>query len=314
VTAASPGPVDEPAELSWGRHYLMCPPQHFGVLYEINPWMHRSVSVEPDTARAQWDGLVATLRSAGAEVVVMEPQPDVPDLVFTANAGLVNGGQFVPSHFRHPERQPETEIDATWFAARGWRVDRLPEPLDHEGAGDALPFTGTGSSAGAGTGGGTGGGPNGRTVLLSGYSFRSDATAATELSALLGCPVRSIQLVDPRLYHVDLTFCPLDSRRAIVAPLGWDAYGRKVVEALVPEPLVLTDDEALSFCANSVVVDRTVVMPHTPPRVGRQLESWGFTVVECRVDEFLKAGGGCRCLTLALDVTLSSDAPPAPVP
>jgi N-dimethylarginine dimethylaminohydrolase len=282
--------------LEWGRRYLMCPPRHFGVLYEINPWMSREVSVDPDQALAQWDGLVATLEAAGAEVVVMEPEAEVPDLVFTANAGVVNGGQFVPSHFRHPERRPETPINAAWFAKRGWRVDHLPPELDHEGAGDALPFTPE----------------DGRTVLLSGYSFRSDAGAATELSTLLRCPVRPIQLVDPRLYHVDLTFCPLDSRRAIVAPLGWDAYGRKVVEALVPEPLVLSDDETLSFCANSVVVGTTIVMPAVPPRVGRQLESWGFTVVGCKIDEFLKAGGGCRCLTLALDVRVSPDAPPAP--
>jgi N-dimethylarginine dimethylaminohydrolase len=284
--------------LPWGRRYLMCPPRHFGVLYEINPWMSREVSVDPDQALAQWEELVATLEAAGAEVIVMEPEADVPDLVFTANAGVVNGGQFVPSHFRHPERRPETPINAAWFAKRGWRVDHLPAELDHEGAGDALPFTPE----------------DGRTVLLSGYSFRSDAGAATELSTLLRCPVRPIQLVDPRLYHVDLTFCPLDSRRAIVAPLGWDAYGRKVIEALVPEPLVLSDEETLSFCANSVVVGTTIVMPAVPPRVGRQLEAWGFTVVGCQIDEFLKAGGGCRCLTLALDVRVSPDAPPAPEP
>jgi N-dimethylarginine dimethylaminohydrolase len=283
---------------TWGRRYLMCPPRHFGVLYEINPWMSREVSVDPEQALAQWEGLVATLEAAGAEVVVMEPEADVPDLVFTANAGVVNGGQFVPSHFRHPERRPETPINAAWFAKRGWRVDHLPPELDHEGAGDALPFTPE----------------DGRPVLLSGYSFRSDAGAATHLSTLLKCPVRPIELVDPRLYHVDLTFCPLDSRRAIVAPLGWDAYGRKVVEALVPEPLVLSDDETLSFCANSVVVGTTIVMPAVPPRVGRQLEAWGFTVVGCKIDEFLKAGGGCRCLTLALDVRVSPDAPPAPDP
>jgi N-dimethylarginine dimethylaminohydrolase len=276
----------------------MCPPRHFGVLYEINPWMSREVSVDPEQALAQWEGLAATLEAAGAEVVVMEPEADVPDLVFTANAGVVNGGQFVPSHFRHPERRPETPINAAWFAKRGWRVDHLPPELDHEGAGDALPFTPE----------------DGRPVLLSGYSFRSDAGAATHLSTLLKCPVRPIELVDPRLYHVDLTFCPLDSRRAIVAPLGWDAYGRKVVEALVPEPLVLSDDETLSFCANSVVVGTTIVMPAVPPRVGRQLEAWGFTVVGCKIDEFLKAGGGCRCLTLALDVRVSPDAPPAPDP
>ena len=277
------------AELSWGRRYLMCPPHHFGVLYEINPWMHQEVAVQHDSAIQQWEHLVATLRTAGAEVVTMDPHPSVPDLVFTANAGIVNGRQFVPSHFRHPERQGETELDAAWFEAAGFVVDRLPEELDHEGAGDALPFTSA----------------DGETVLVSGYSFRSDAAAITSLGALLGCPIKAVQLVDPRLYHLDLTFCPLDERRALCAPTGWDRYGRKVIEALVPEPLWLEDDEALSFCANSVVVGSTIVMPSTPPRVGRQLEAWGFTVVECRVDEFLKAGGGCRCLTLALDVTLS---------
>ncbi len=282
--------------LTWGRRLLMCPPRHFGVLYEINPWMHREVTVEADRARAEWDRLVATLRAAGAEVVEMPARPEVPDLVFTANAGLVNGNQFVPSHFRHLERRPETPINAAWFAEHGWRVDRLPGYVDHEGAGDALPFTPDGQ----------------RTVLLSGYSFRSDASAATSLATLLGCPVRPVQLVDPRLYHLDLTFCPLDGRRAMVAPLGWDSYGRKVIEALVPEPLVLTDEEALSFCANSVVVDRTVVMPTTPPRVGRQLEAWGFEVAESPVGEFLKAGGGCRCLTLALDTVLARDAGAGP--
>lgn len=275
--------------LGWGKRYLMCPPRHYGVLYEINPWMHREVVVDHERARAQWDALVATLRQAGAEVVLMKPHPDVPDLVFTANAGVVNGTQFVPSRFRYPERRPETPINAAWFAAHGWRVDELSSDTYHEGAGDALPFTNEA----------------GHTVLLSGYSFRSDATAATALSTLLRCPVRPVQLVDPRLYHLDLTFCPLDHRRAIVAPSGWDHYGRKVVEALVPEPLVLDEAESLSLCANSVLVGSTLVMPATPPRVGRILESWGFEVVECPVEEFLKAGGGCRCLTLALDVVVS---------
>jgi N-dimethylarginine dimethylaminohydrolase len=40
-------------------------------------------------------------------------------------------------------------------------------------------------------------------------------------------------------------------------------------------------------------------------RIGRQLEAWGFTPVESPVDEFLKAGGGCRCLTLAIDTVLT---------
>jgi N-dimethylarginine dimethylaminohydrolase len=271
-------------ELGWGRRYLMCPPEHFGVLYEINSWMHTEVQVDVDRARSQWEHLKTTLEAAGAVVELLPPVEGLPDLVFTANAGIVNGNQFVPARFRHPERQGETPHDIAWFTQAGFRVDELPLGVSHEGAGDALPF-----------------GP----ALVSGYRMRTDAASHAYLSRLTGAAVRSVELVDERLYHLDITFCPLDDRRALVAPIGWDAYGRKVIESLVPEPLVLDEDAALGFCANSVVVGRNLVMPSCPPSVGRQLEAWGFSIEVVDVSEFQKAGGACRCLTLALDVTLA---------
>lgn len=269
--------------LSWGRRYLMCPPEHFGVLYEINPWMHREVAVDLDRAREQWAQLVTNIVEAGGHVELLEPVADLPDLVFTANAGTVNGMVFVPSRFRHPHRQAEVPRYTEWFSAHGYTVASLPDEVRHEGAGDSLPFAG---------------------VFLSGYRTRSDAAAHSALSRLTGAGVRPIELVDPRLYHLDLTFCPLDGRRALAAPMGWDSYGLKVVRALVAEPLELAAEEALAFCANSVVVGSTVIMATCPPAVGRRLEGWGFDVVESPVTEFQKAGGGCRCLTLALDVSI----------
>ena len=189
----------------------------------------------------------------------MEPVAGLPDLVFTANAGLVDGRRFVVSRFRHQERRGEAKHDAEWFAANGSEVLEIRAEPDicFEGAGDALPF--------------------GRS-LLAGYRFRSDFKAHSLLAEMLSIPVLSVELVDARFYHLDLTFCPLDSRRAIVNPHAWDRYGRTVVERLVPEPLVLELDEALSFCANSVVIGQNIVMPACPPRVGRILEGWGFNV------------------------------------
>jgi N-dimethylarginine dimethylaminohydrolase len=261
----------------------MCPPDYFDVLYEINPWMHREIVADIDRAKEEWENLVATLRAAGAVVETLPPEEGWPDLIFTANSGLVNGHQFIPSRFRHPERQGETTYDVAWFASRGYEVTELPLGVSQEGAGDALPFG---------------------DVLVAAYRFRSDAASHAYLSRLTGAAVRSIELVDERLYHLDLTFCPLDDRRAMVAPLGWDRYGAKVMEALVPEPLTLDRDETLALCANSVVVGTTIVMPGCSRRVGVQLERWGFDVVVTPVNEFLKAGGGCRCLTLALDTRL----------
>ena len=271
-------------ELPWGRHYLLCPPAHFAVVYEINPWMATGVAVDVDRAQSQWEGLKASLEEAGAAVEVLPPHAGVPDLVFTANAGIVSGRAFVPANFRHPERQPETPLDIAWFEGHGYDVRLLSDDVDLEGAGDALPFG---------------------DVLVAGYRLRSDAAAHAQVSKLLGVAVRSVELVDPRYYHIDITFCPLDSTRAIVWPGAWDEYGCRVMEALVPEPLVLEPEEAARFVANSVVVGRTVLMPACPPRIGRQLEGWGFTPVEVDVGEFLKAGGGCRCLTLALDTDLT---------
>jgi N-dimethylarginine dimethylaminohydrolase len=277
--------------LGWGRRFLMCRPDHFTVAYEINPYMHTQVHPDPERARVQFEGLVAALEGAGAQVEFVDPVPGLPDLVFTANAGIVDGGRFVAARFRHPERQGETPVDMAWFAARGFEVVEIPGDEPFEGAGDALPF-----------GLGIPDGEKDHTVLVAGYRTRSSVTAHAVVSEMIGIPVRSVELVDDRYYHLDLVFCPLDSRRALVAPQGLDRFGIRVLEQLVPEPVWLEDEEAASFAANSVVVGASIVMPACTPRLGRILEGMGLEVVVSPVDEFLKAGGGCRCLTLALDV------------
>jgi arginine dihydrolase len=275
------GGRSDPDGLIWGRRYLMCPAKHYGVLYEINPWMRREVAVDPDRSMAQWEQLVENVEAAGGTVETIEPVDGLPDMVFTANAGLVWGDRFVSSRFKHPERSGEEAHYRRWFKDHGWRVAALDGRPYFEGAGDALPF---------------------RDRILAGYRIRSEFDAHTALAKLLDVEVLSIELTDQRFYHLDLTFCPLDEGRAIIAPEAWDDYGREVVKAVVPEPITLTHDEALDFCANSVVVGGVIVMPACTTRLERELNRAGFDVCVSPVAEFLKAGGGVRCLTLALDV------------
>ena len=244
----------EARALDWGHTYLMCPPDYFGVFYEINPWMV--------------EGL--------------------PDLVFTANAGLVNGRTFVPSKFKYPERQPEVIYNNAWFHAHDFTVAEFSSDptLYFEGCGDAFMVNGQ---------------------LVAGYGFRTELAAHAALARQLGVAYHSIKLVDDRLYHLDISFCPLDERHAIIAPVVWDKRSATDILQFIPEPLVLELDEALAFSANAIVVGKTVIMPSCSPRVGRILSKWGYEVCVSPVSEFLKAGGGVRCLTLALDVTYPGD-------
>jgi ornithine--oxo-acid transaminase len=270
-------------ELTWGRRLLMCPPTHFDVSYAINPWMDPSVPVDRYRAQLQWEALVAALRAAGAQVELIEPDPELPDLVFTANLGIVDGRTFVPARMRHPERRPEVDHAEWWFAAHGFDVHTLGEDVVQEGAGDALPFAG---------------------ALVAGYGTRSSAGGYVDLARIVGGRILPVRLVDERLYHVDLAFSPLDSQSALIVPSALDPESVRLLIELVPDPIALSGDEAAAFCANCVTVGRTVVMPACTPRLAGELRARGFEPVVVDVSEFLKAGGGPRCLTLSLDVRL----------
>ena len=91
---------------------LVCRPDHFSIDYSINPWMNVENGVNKPLALQQWQNLVDLMRRLGAEVVEMQGEPNLPDLVFTANAGLffIRNKTICLSNFKHPERQPEHEI------------------------------------------------------------------------------------------------------------------------------------------------------------------------------------------------------------
>lgn len=273
--------------LDWGRRYLMCRPEHFRVDYAINPWMDVDSPVDPERALAQWDSLLATMRSAGAQVETIAQLPETPDMVYAMNYGLVDRDHVVLTNFRFDERRPEADAAEWWFGEAGLRTTRIADAgAGAFEAGDAFLV---GNS------------------LLVAAGPRTDVGTHAVLSRALGVRVVTVPVVHPALYHLDLSFCPLDETRAIVAPDAWSEEGRRAVQALVPDPLVIDEEEAFTFCANSVVVGDVVVMPAgVPVRVAQRLESWGFRVVTVDVSELQKGGGSVRCMTLPLDTSLDA--------
>jgi N-dimethylarginine dimethylaminohydrolase len=258
----------------------MCPPDYYGIEYEINPWMSRSRGSTPDRAHRQWHTLHETLRGRGVEVELMQPQPGLPDLVFTANAGLIFRGRFFSSRFRHDVRARETPHFDAWFAAHDFKVEHLPEGLFFEGAGDAL-FCGS--------------------TLFAGYRIRSDVRGHQYLGQVLGKQVLPLELVNPRFYHLDTCFCPLAAGEAIYYPAAFDAYGQKVLEANIPRLLPVQEAEAYRFGCNAVVVGKTVVLNTGCDHLAADLRAWGYEAIPVELDEYIKAGGSAKCLTLRLD-------------
>ena len=269
---------------------LMCAPDHYDVDYVINPWMEGNIHKSSrDRAVEQWEKLHHTLKDL-AIVDLVAGQPGVPDMVFTANAGLVLGDNVVLSRFYHPERQGEEPHFKKWFADNGFQVFELPTDLPFEGAGDALLDR------------------EGR-WLWAGYGFRSELDSHPYIAKWLDIEVLSLRLIDDRFYHLDTCFCPLTGGYLLYYPGAFDSYSNHVIEKRVPpeKRIAIAEADAINFACNSVNVGHTVVMNKASDSLKQRLRDVGFTVIETPLTEFLKAGGAAKCLTLRITEPVLED-------
>ncbi|WP_421657134.1 TIGR00300 family protein [Leptothermofonsia sp. ETS-13] len=261
--------------------FLMCPPDYYDVDYVINPWMEGNVHKSSrDRAVEQWHQLFHIIKEH-AIVDLVKPQPGVPDMVFTANAGLVLGNNVVLSRFYHKERQGEEPFFKQWFEEQGYRVYELPKDLPFEGAGDAL-FDREGR------------------WLWAGYGFRSELETHPMIARWLDIEVLSLRLMDERFYHLDTCFCPLSDGYLLYYPGAFDSYSNRLIELRVPNEkrIAIKEEDAVNFACNAVNIDHIIILNKASDELKQQLGAVGFQLIETPLTEFMKAGGAAKCLTL----------------
>ncbi|MFA6037034.1 MAG: arginine deiminase-related protein [Legionellales bacterium] len=260
---------------------LMCEPKHYSISYEINPWMKMDNQVNGSLAYSQWKNLHDTIQNIADEVHLVEPKTNLPDMVFTANAALIHKNLAYISNFRFNERKDESQHFNEWFLKQGFQTIFYDKKDDcfFEGAGDAL-FMGD--------------------LLFYGHGFRSDKVFHENLNTLNPENVILCNLVDPYFYHLDTCFCPINDSFAIWYPPAFSPESQKAITAKI-ELFAVPENEAKHFACNAVVLGKHVIIPADCPVTKKHLTDKGFTVHECDVSEFIKAGGACKCLTLLLD-------------
>jgi N-dimethylarginine dimethylaminohydrolase len=261
------------------KHYLMCEPRFFEVCYVINPWMEGNLGkVNRELAKQQWQNL-HDIVAGRASVSLIEPVAGLPDMVFTANAGLVHKKDVVVSSFLHAERQPEAKFFEQFFSSNGYSVQHLQKEMIFEGAGDALFDT------------------QGR--LWVGSGIRSDPHALDEIIAVLDVEAIGLELVDPHWYHLDTAFCPLPEGQAIAYAKAFSGKSVAALNAAFGANIIwVLEADAKNFACNAISIGQTIIMHKASAELKSALAKRGFEVIETDVSEFIKAGGACKCLTL----------------
>jgi N-dimethylarginine dimethylaminohydrolase len=269
----------------------MCPPTWFDVTYAINPWMDPRLPVDRVRAHAQWSALVAAYRRAGHRVDLLEPVPGLPDMVFAANGATVVDGRTLGARFATPERAGEAAVHRAWHARSGVQPGgRAPaDPVAvNEAEGDFAVLS---------------------SVVLAGHGFRTSLAAHAELAALTGREVVSLELVDPRFYHLDVALAVLDADTDQVAyyPPAFSPAAQAVLAARFPDAVLADAADAYAFGLNAVGDGRNVFMPTGATHLRDALEALGYVPVEIDTSELLRGGGSVKCCTQEI-----RPAPPLP--
>jgi N-dimethylarginine dimethylaminohydrolase len=260
------------------RRYLMCRPTYFAVDYAINPWMDPTAPVDTDLAIAQWTALADTYRSLGHPVDLIEPIPGLPDMVFAANGATVVDGTVLGAQFRYPERAAEAPAYLDWFAQRGFVTQEAKTV--NEGEGDLLLTD---------------------RFLLAGTGFRTDLGGHAQAQELFGWPVITLQLVDPRFYHLDTALTVLGGAAEIAyLPEAFSAGSQKVLRQLFPDAVIAGEEDATVLGLNAVSDGHRVVMPVQARGLAGELTRRGYQPVGVDLSELRKAGGGPKCCTLVV--------------
>ncbi|WP_026119172.1 dimethylargininase [Nocardiopsis ganjiahuensis] len=270
-------PVGSAAAVT-ARHYLMCRPTYFAVEYAINPWMDPVAGVDRARAIRQWEGLRDLYRSLGHRVSEIAPIEGLPDMVFAANGALVVDGRVYGARFASAERTPEGPAYLDWFRKAGY-TDILDPKHVNEGEGDFITLD---------------------DVVLAATGFRTEAAAHQEAERLLGRPVVTLQLVDPRFYHLDTALFALSGEQVAYYPGAFSQGSRRVLRSLFPDALLATEEDAAVLGLNAVCDGRNVVIAAEAAVLADRLRALGFEVHPVELDELRKAGGGAKCCTLEL--------------
>lgn len=259
------------------RHYLMCPPTHYTVRYQINPWMHPDQPTDTALAMRQWETLRDTYLDLGHTVELIEPLPDYPDMVYAANGATVVDGVAYSARFTYPERQAEAPAYLTRLAELGF----TPVQAQHtnEGEGDMLVTS---------------------RAVLAGTGFRSSVAAHHELQEAVGRAVVSLTLVDPSFYHLDTALTVIDDDLIAYYPPAFSPGSRSALERMFPDAIVASESDARVLGLNAVSDGTHVVVAPGAKDLAQALRERGYTPLPVDTSELLKGGGGAKCCTLEL--------------
>ena len=110
----------------------------------------------------------------------------------------------------------------------------------------------------------------------------------------------TLELVDPRYYHLDTALAVLDDDTVAYYPAAFSADSRRLLADLYPDAILATDADAEVLGLNAVSDGYHVVLTAAATGLIAKLRERGFDPIGVDLSELFKGGGSVKCCTLEL--------------
>ncbi|HZV20646.1 MAG TPA: amidinotransferase, partial [Hyphomicrobiales bacterium] len=136
------------------------------------------------------------------------------------------------------------------------------------------------------------------------FGPRSTSEAAERIQEFFDVPVKPLELVSNRYYHLDTCFVTLSGGEVLYYPSAFSKMALSVIREHVPADALIeaSDEDAERFAVNAVSIAKDVIMAEPTSRLADQLGERGYSVTPLNLKPFIMAGGGAYCMTLRLDL------------
>ncbi|MGD2271090.1 MAG: arginine deiminase family protein [Desulfobacterales bacterium] len=217
----------------------------------------------------QHEAYVETLRSAGLEVIVLDPLPDYPDAYYVEDAAVVTPDVAIITVPGAESRRGETDSIASVLAEfRSIEHMQLPGTLD---GGDVLMVG---------------------THFIIGISERTNEKGAAQVGSILEHYGNTWSKVPVRSGLHLKSSVNLVGRNTLLMTKEFSGHGK-----FAPYDKIVVDEKEKSAC-NTLWVNNTLIVPKGFPAVRKKLEPIGLNVQELDIGEASKMDGGLTCMSL----------------
>jgi hypothetical protein len=262
------------------RKIVMCPPLYYQVEYAINDWTNKAIEqqqqVNVPNALVQWLEIYGFYKKQGLDVQVVEPKPGMHEMTFFGDSIFLYNGQAVISNFKNNCRSHEAAVAEQWAKKNAYLIRKLPEDVIFEGNAMAIRWN---------------------DKVLLGFGERTSKATAGFLSQWLNVEVIPLELKMP-FFHFDVALFPLNANTLVIHKPAFTIEALATINHIAQNIIEVNEKEVHTLACNTIVHNKEVLFSAENAELKQKIEKLGYNVHSFQTNEFVKVGGGVKCLTL----------------